>query len=72
MFEAREGEIALAEDPAEMAAGARLVALDADSGSLTLDAIDALDDTPVIDIKPYFASNDSFPDATPPRHRDAP
>ena len=51
---------------------ARLVALDANAGMLTLDAIDALDDTPVIDIKPYFASIDSFPDATPPRHRDAP
>ena len=51
---------------------ARLIALNADSGSLTLDAIDALDDTPVIDIKPYFASIDSFPDAMPPRHRDAP
>ncbi len=51
---------------------ARLVALDADAGLLTLDAIDALDGTPVVDIKPYFASIDSFADATPPRHRDAP
>jgi tRNA-Thr(GGU) m(6)t(6)A37 methyltransferase TsaA len=51
---------------------AKLVALNADAGSLTLDAIDALDGTPVIDIKPYFASIDSFPDAAPPRHRDAP
>ena len=72
MLEAREGEIALAEDPGEMAADARLVALDADAGTLTLDAVDVLDDTPVIDIKPYFASIDSFPDAMPPRHRDAP
>ena len=31
---------------------------------LTLDAIDALDGTPVIDIKPYFASIDAFPEAT--------
>jgi len=51
---------------------ARLVALDGDAGLLTLDAIDALDGTAVIDIRPYFASIDSFADATPPRHRDAP
>jgi tRNA-Thr(GGU) m(6)t(6)A37 methyltransferase TsaA len=50
----------------------RLVALDVGIGLLSLDAIDALDGTPVIDLKPYFASIDSFPDATPPRHRDAP
>lgn len=51
---------------------ARLIALDMAAGLLTLDAIDVLDETPVIDIKPYFASIDSFPDATPPRDRDAP
>ncbi len=51
---------------------ARLLALDAGHGLLTLDAIDALDGTAVIDLKPYFASIDSFPEATPPRHRDAP
>jgi tRNA-Thr(GGU) m(6)t(6)A37 methyltransferase TsaA len=50
----------------------RLVALDLDVGSLDIDAIDALDGTPVIDLKPYFASIDSFPDALPPRHRSAP
>lgn len=45
---------------------ARLVALDIDTGVLTLDAIDALDGTPVIDLKPYFASVDAFPEATRP------
>jgi tRNA-Thr(GGU) m(6)t(6)A37 methyltransferase TsaA len=43
---------------------ARLVALDIDAGRLDLDAIDVLDGTPVIDIKPYFASIDAIPDAT--------
>lgn len=51
---------------------ARLLDLDDAAGLLTLDAIDTLDGTPVIDLKPYFASIDSFPDALPPRHRDAP
>jgi tRNA (adenine37-N6)-methyltransferase len=42
---------------------AKLIALDVAAGLLTLDAIDVLDGTPVIDIKPYFASIDAFPDA---------
>jgi tRNA-Thr(GGU) m(6)t(6)A37 methyltransferase TsaA len=42
---------------------AKLLALDVAAGLLTLDAIDLLDGTPVIDIKPYFASIDAFPDA---------
>jgi tRNA-Thr(GGU) m(6)t(6)A37 methyltransferase TsaA len=41
----------------------RLTALDIDSGRVCLDAIDVLDGTPVIDIKPYFPSIDAFPDA---------
>lgn len=45
---------------------ARLVAVDRDSGTLRLDAIDVLDGTPVIDIKPYMSSIDAFPDATRP------
>jgi tRNA-Thr(GGU) m(6)t(6)A37 methyltransferase TsaA len=43
---------------------ARLIALDAASGHLDLDAIDVLDGTPVIDIKPYFPSIDAIPEAT--------
>ena len=43
---------------------AKLVALDIEAGRLELDAIDVLDGTPVIDIKPYFASIDAFPEAT--------
>jgi tRNA-Thr(GGU) m(6)t(6)A37 methyltransferase TsaA len=43
---------------------ARLLSLDMETGRLDLEAIDALDGTPVIDIKPYFASVDAVPDAT--------
>jgi len=42
---------------------AKLVALDIEAGRLELDAIDVLDGTPVIDVKPYFASTDAFPEA---------
>jgi tRNA (adenine37-N6)-methyltransferase len=42
---------------------AKLISLDRRSGLIGLDAIDALDGTPVIDVKPYFASVDSIPDA---------
>ncbi len=45
---------------------ARIVSLDIETGRIELDAIDALDGTPVIDIKPYFSSVDAFPDATRP------
>jgi tRNA (Thr-GGU) A37 N-methylase len=43
---------------------ARLTGLDIEAGRLEVDAIDVLDGTPVIDIKPYYASIDAFPDAT--------
>jgi len=42
---------------------ARLTALDLEAGRLDIDGIDTLDGTAVIDIKPYFASTDAFPDA---------
>src|SRR5215472_13494192 len=40
---------------------ARLVRIDANR--LTVVGIDCLDDTPLLDIKPYFASTDAVPDA---------
>jgi tRNA-Thr(GGU) m(6)t(6)A37 methyltransferase TsaA len=43
---------------------AKLVALDIEAGRIEIDAIDVLDGTPVIDIKPYYASIDAFPEAT--------
>jgi tRNA-Thr(GGU) m(6)t(6)A37 methyltransferase TsaA len=42
---------------------AKLVSLDRATGTIGLDAIDVLDGTPVIDVKPYFASIDAFPEA---------
>lgn len=43
---------------------ARLLSLDAAAGTLLIDAIDVLDGTPVIDLKPYMPSIDAFADAT--------
>lgn len=43
---------------------ARLLSMDAASGVIDIDAIDVLDGTPVIDLKPYLPSIDAFPDAT--------
>ena len=42
----------------------RILKVDLASGTIELEAIDVLDGTPVIDIKPYFASVDAVPDAT--------
>jgi tRNA (Thr-GGU) A37 N-methylase len=39
----------------------RLLAIQADSGTLAIDAIDAFDGTPVLDIKPWLASVDIPP-----------
>ncbi|MET0257741.1 MAG: TrmO family methyltransferase, partial [Methylobacterium sp.] len=41
----------------------RLLAIEADGAILTIDAIDLLDGTPIVDIKPYFASVDRPPEA---------
>lgn len=41
----------------------RLTGVDAAAGILHLEAIDVLDGTPVIDVKPYYASTNSMPDA---------
>jgi tRNA (adenine37-N6)-methyltransferase len=41
----------------------RILGIDADSGTIEIDGIDVLDLTPVVDLKPYFASNDAVPDA---------
>lgn len=42
----------------------RLLAIDATAGTIEIDAIDCLDGTPLIDIKPYLPSVDAMPDAT--------
>ncbi|PWJ83910.1 tRNA-Thr(GGU) m(6)t(6)A37 methyltransferase TsaA [Pseudaminobacter salicylatoxidans] len=42
---------------------ARLLTLDMEAGTLALDAIDVLDGTPVIDLKPYIPDVDAYPDA---------
>jgi tRNA-Thr(GGU) m(6)t(6)A37 methyltransferase TsaA len=34
-----------------------------EGGTLTVRHVDCVDGTPLVDIKPYFASTDSFPDA---------
>ncbi|MEX0405093.1 tRNA (N6-threonylcarbamoyladenosine(37)-N6)-methyltransferase TrmO [Aquibium sp. LZ166] len=48
---------------------ARIVSIDETAGVVGIDAIDVLDGTPVVDLKPYFASIDAFPDATRPGDR---
>lgn len=42
----------------------KLLGLDAGKGILDLEAIDVLEGTPLVDIKPYYASTDAVPDAT--------
>lgn len=46
----------------------RILGIDIVRGVIDIEAVDVLDGTPVVDIKPYFASTDSIPDAArPPR-----
>ena len=47
---------------------ARLVGID--GNTLSVVGIDCLDNTPLVDIKPYFASTDSVPDASVGWHAD--
>jgi tRNA-Thr(GGU) m(6)t(6)A37 methyltransferase TsaA len=47
---------------------ARLVGID--GNTLSIVGIDCLDNTPLVDIKPYFASTDSVPDASVGWHAD--
>lgn len=41
----------------------RLIGLDAETGRVDVDAIDFLDGTPIIDVKPYRPGIDAVPDA---------
>ncbi len=51
---------------------AKIMSVDETTGIVGIDAIDVLDGTPVIDLKPYFASIDAFPEATRPADRRRP
>ena len=44
-------------------AAVRLLAIDPDAGLLTLDALDAFDGTPLLDVKPWLPTVDIPPDA---------
>jgi tRNA (Thr-GGU) A37 N-methylase len=43
--------------------------LGVDGTKLSVVGLDCLDDTPLLDIKPYFASTDAVPDAVVEWHR---
>lgn len=45
----------------------RVLALDPAAGRITIDAIDCLDGTPLVDVKPYYASTDAVPEAVVPQ-----
>ncbi|APH72799.1 tRNA (N6-threonylcarbamoyladenosine(37)-N6)-methyltransferase TrmO [Aquibium oceanicum] len=51
---------------------AGIISIDEAAGVVEIDAIDVLDGTPVVDLKPYFASIDAFPDASRPADRGRP
>lgn len=44
----------------------RILKIDADAGRIDIDAIDCLDGTPLLDIKPYRPGVDAVPDAITP------
>jgi len=48
----------------------RLLSVDREAGELGIDAIDCLDGTPLLDIKPYRPGIDAFPDAVTGLARD--
>lgn len=48
---------------------ARLLSIDPDAGTLTVEQLDCRSGTPLLDIKPYLPSIDSVPDAATPRDR---
>ncbi|MDQ6433431.1 tRNA (N6-threonylcarbamoyladenosine(37)-N6)-methyltransferase TrmO [Mesorhizobium sp. LHD-90] len=50
---------------------ARLLNIDEAAGVLVLEGIDVLDGTPVIDVKPYFATTDAVPEASYEKSRPA-
>ena len=52
-------------------AAVRILAIDERIGRIDIDAIDCLDNTPLLDIKPYFASTDSLPAAVITSLKDA-
>lgn len=41
-----------------------LTSVDVEAGLVTVKGLDLLDETPILDIKPYLANVDSFPDAS--------
>ncbi|RST84534.1 tRNA (N6-threonylcarbamoyladenosine(37)-N6)-methyltransferase TrmO [Aquibium carbonis] len=45
---------------------ATIMSVDIATGLVEIDAIDVLDGTPVVDLKPYYATIDAFPEATRP------
>ncbi len=45
----------------------KVLGLDQAAGTIAIDAIDCLDGTPLLDVKPYYASTDAVPDAVVPQ-----
>ncbi len=45
----------------------KVLGIDRTAGTITIDAIDCLDGTPLLDVKPYYASTDAVPDAVVPQ-----